>query len=206
MTIPKLGVRQIVVEGTSSALTAQGPGHYRGSALPGRPGNSVIMGRRTTYGSPFGLLDSLRPGDAIQVATGVGSWVYTVHSVSEVLPGAADVLGATTDNRLTLVTSSPPYLATGRLAVVAYLSGSPAAQQPQASPMLTTSEYGLTGEPGALAGLIVWTEILAGALFLAVRLSRRLPRRVMWLLYAPIFLALAFAVSGTLSRLLPATF
>src|ERR1700675_3351750 len=54
LTIPRLGVQNVVVEGTTSSRTTEGPGHYRGSALPGRPGNSVIIGRRTTYGKPFG--------------------------------------------------------------------------------------------------------------------------------------------------------
>jgi sortase A len=206
LSIPKLGVSNVVIEGTSSALTAQGPGHFRGSPLPGRPGNSVIFGRRTTYGRPFRNLQTLKPGDQIVFETGVGTFTYVVQSITRVRPGSVDVLNPTTDNRLTLVTSDPPYVASGRLAIVASLQGMPAPQPLQAPPLLTTSEYGLTGDPGALAQFIVWFEVFAVAIFGAVWVSRRISRRVAWLLATPVLLALLFALYGALNQLLPATF
>src|SRR5262249_48808383 len=55
--IPKIGVDQVVVEGTSVPGLRKGPGHYSESPLPGQLGNAAIAGHRTTYGAPFGDLD-----------------------------------------------------------------------------------------------------------------------------------------------------
>src|SRR6476659_10907106 len=140
LTIPKIGVSTIVVQGSSSELTQQGPGHLRGTPMPGRLGNSVILGRRTTYGAPFSRLDELRPLDTIDVATGAGEFTYLVATVAVVRPGEQDVIGPTYDSRLTLITSSPKYLATGRYVVTAVLKGDPAEQPAVATVTLAPSE------------------------------------------------------------------
>ena len=51
------------MQGTTSGLTRAGPGHLAASVLPGQPGNSVIIGRQTSYGGPFKRLASLHAGD-----------------------------------------------------------------------------------------------------------------------------------------------
>ncbi|MBV9593952.1 MAG: class E sortase, partial [Actinobacteria bacterium] len=67
-----------IVEGTDSDALDKGPGHYRGSALPGQVGNFAVAGHRVGKGEPFLNLDQLRPGDPIVVQTG-GSWfIYRV--------------------------------------------------------------------------------------------------------------------------------
>ena len=53
LEIPALGVRKVVAEGTSGEILKRAPGHLRTSPIPGQPGHSIIVGRRTTYGSPF---------------------------------------------------------------------------------------------------------------------------------------------------------
>lgn len=45
----------IVVEGVGTEELKRGPGHYRGTALPGQPGNFAVAGHRTTYGAPVTL-------------------------------------------------------------------------------------------------------------------------------------------------------
>ncbi|TFV45412.1 class E sortase [Blastococcus sp. TF02A_35] len=78
--VPRLGddYARVVVEGTSQAELAQGPGHYPGTALPGEQGNLALAGHRVGRGSPFLDLDRLRPGDALVVET-AGDWfVYRV--------------------------------------------------------------------------------------------------------------------------------
>ena len=54
LKIPAIGVDQVVVYGTSAADLMNGPGLMQGTSLPGSPGNSVIAGRRVTFGAPFG--------------------------------------------------------------------------------------------------------------------------------------------------------
>ncbi|MDX6371367.1 MAG: sortase, partial [Nocardioidaceae bacterium] len=53
LTIPRIGVSQVVVEGTASGDTLAGPGHLRKTVLPGQVGTSVVFGRAATYGAPF---------------------------------------------------------------------------------------------------------------------------------------------------------
>lgn len=78
--VPRWGsdYQRVVVEGTTEAQLAQGPGHYVGTAMPGRPGNVALAGHRVGEGSPFLDLDTLRPGDPVVLET-VDTWfVYRV--------------------------------------------------------------------------------------------------------------------------------
>jgi len=205
LIIPVLSLQTVVVQGTDSSATMAGPGHYAPSPLPGRPGNSVIMGRRTTFGSPFRNLDLLHPGDEIEVDTGIGAFKYRVTSIQPVGVGSVDPIGAAQDNQLTLVTSDPPVRASGRLAVVAALEGDPAAQPVPPSQTVSPSDMGLSGERSASLALLVWAELLIVAI-VAIRIFRRgLPPRVVWLLGTPIVFALAWGTYVSLARLLPAT-
>ena len=63
--IPRIGINQVVVEGTNTPDLRKGPGHYIGTPLPGQGGNAAIAGHRTTYGHPFYNLDSVKVGDPI---------------------------------------------------------------------------------------------------------------------------------------------
>ncbi len=76
-----LRVQQVVVEGVTPSQTQAGPGHVPGTAAPGQPGNSAIVGRRAMYGGPFGDLGSLQEDDPIVVTTTQGQAVYEVVSV-----------------------------------------------------------------------------------------------------------------------------
>ena len=78
ITIPKIGVSNVIVEGVTKADLKKGPGHYPGTPLPGQKGNSGIAGHRTTYGAPFNRIDELVPGDEIKVATPQGEFTYEV--------------------------------------------------------------------------------------------------------------------------------
>jgi sortase A len=205
LSIARLGLQQVVVQGTSSSQTARGPGHFAGSPLPGRPGNSVIAGRRTSYGKPFNGLDQLQKGDQIQVVTGVGTFTYSVTGLSVVRPNDQDVLGPTTDNRLTLITSDPAYRATGRLVATASLVGLPAPASLEAPVVIPQDQVGLTGEPWAFAPLMLWLELLAVAIVGALWFRRKISSRVAWLLAVPLSIGLLWAIFSAMSRLLPAT-
>jgi sortase A len=205
LSIPSIGVEQIVVEGTSASDLTRGPGHYPGSPLPGRAGNSVIAGRRSAFGGPFRSIGTLQPGDTVEVATGQGAFTYTVGSVGSVMPGQADVIGGSTTNELTLVTSTPAYSASGRLVVVAKLTTAPAPGPAVVAPVVPQDQTGLTGEPAAAAPLLLWLEVLAAAGVAGVWYSRRVSPRVARLLMTPIVVALLWGIFALLARLLPAT-
>jgi sortase A len=205
LSIPSIGVEQIVVEGTSASDLTRGPGHYPGSPLPGRAGNSVIAGRRSAFGGPFRSIGTLQPGDTVEVATGQGAFTYRVGSVGSVMPGQADVIGGSTTNELTLVTSTPAYSASGRLVVVAKLTTAPAPGPAVVAPVVPQDQTGLTGEPAAAAPLLLWLEVLAAAGVAGVWYSRRVSPRVARLLMTPIVVALLWGIFALLARLLPAT-
>jgi sortase A len=130
LRIPTIGLRQVVLEGVSTADLERGPGHYPGTALPGQLGNVAIAGHRVTYGGPFRNLDRLLPGDEIDIDTRDRTYVYRVQLAREVKPSDIGVTFAVpeqptappTRRLLTLTTCTPPYSAARRLIVLAELS------------------------------------------------------------------------------------
>jgi sortase A len=76
--LPSLGpdVHFTVLEGTTDKILESGPGHYKGTALPGQPGNFAIAGHRVGMGAPFNDLDLLQSCDAIVVETASDWFVY----------------------------------------------------------------------------------------------------------------------------------
>ncbi|WP_336249016.1 class E sortase [Stomatohabitans albus] len=78
IVIPKIGVDNVVVEGTDADDLRAGAGHYVGSPLPGEAGNVAIAGHRSTWASPFRHLDQLVVGDQIELHSPVATHVYTV--------------------------------------------------------------------------------------------------------------------------------
>jgi len=84
LEIGAIGLRQVVVEGTTASNTMVGPGHVPGTAAPGQPGNSVIVGRNSMYGGPFGDLSKMAVGDQIVVSTTQGQSLYEVTDAGSV--------------------------------------------------------------------------------------------------------------------------
>ena len=124
IAIPKIGLNMAFIQGTSEADLIEGPGHYRGTALPGQSGNVSIAGHRTTYGAPFYNLDELAPGDKVILTTHAGQFTYSVTGSTVVSPSNTSVLATTAEPTLTLTTCNPRFSATTRLVVTAKLSGS----------------------------------------------------------------------------------
>ena len=205
LEIPRIGVRTIVVEGTTAQQLMSGPGHFSVSSLPGGPGNVVVMGRRSTFGGPFGSIALLHKGDSITVSTGLGAFTYIVRSVQPVPSGALDVIGPTQDNQLTLVTAAAGLAPDGRTAVIARLDGDPVDLPPGPTSVTTAAETGIAGDPRGVGGLLLWGELLIAAVVVAMLLRRRVPGRVVWLLGLPIILALLWATYLALAQVLPAT-
>lgn len=125
LKIPAIGVDKFVVEGTDEEDLSEGPGHYKGTALPGQVGNVGIAGHRTTYGAPFFRLGELKTGDLIYLTDLAGhTWVYKVSQAPvAVSPSDVAVLDPTAFAQLTLTTCNPIFSATSRLVVFARLVG-----------------------------------------------------------------------------------
>ncbi len=217
ISIPKIGVSQYVVEGTSGAQLAMGPGHYIGTAMPGQAGNVAIAGHRTTHGAPFNRLDELNIGDPIQLATTSGEILtYDVAQTPfPVSPSDVSVLNNFGDNRLTLTTCNPKYSAAQRLIVVATMQ-SPSSglgkQKPNVLANVARSvPYRIvasTQEGWRWSSLPM--VLMASALLVALGLlNRRLyswyRRRTGWLILMPIWMAGTYLLFQELSYLLPSS-
>ncbi len=209
ISIPSLDVEHVVIEGSGQTQLTDGPGHYRGSALPGRVGNIVIAGRRATYGAPFQRIGELRRGDTVNLTTGVGVYRYKVAETFVVKPGERDVLGEDGTNRLTLITANSSYSARGRLVVVARLTGSEDAAPPVLQPAVVgeipISELGLDRDTTAWAPVIIFSQALLLLWWLRRRLARSWSAASTWIVVAPISLAVGLLLMESLSRLLPST-
>lgn len=116
ISIPKLKIENATVAIGGEDL-AKSLIQYPGTALPGRPGNSVIFGHSILpifynpkdYISIFSTLPTLKKGDEIEVNYDGVSYEYRVEDLFEVLPSDIQVLEQNpTDSFLTLVTCVPP--------------------------------------------------------------------------------------------------
>jgi sortase A len=207
LKISALHLDEAVVEGTSARDLESGPGLMPGSVLPGMTGNAVIAGRRVAFGHPFADLGRLRAGDTIEMTDALGTFVYVVSHGGKVTSGQTDPISPATRPVLTLITSNPPVLATGRLVVVASLKGKPvddAALLPAALPSPTQRRLG--GDPAAIAPAIVWTELLLLVVAATAFTYRRWRQpAAVYLLSTPILLALMLLSFENLIRLFPGT-
>lgn len=120
LVIPKIGLDVVVVEGTGVADLKKGPGHIKGTALPGK-GNTAISGHRVTYSRPFFRIDELTIGDSIILYTPNNKYIYRVAEKRTVRPSDVSVIQPTKDVRLTLTACHPPYSARYRIVIIAKL-------------------------------------------------------------------------------------
>ncbi len=104
LSIPRLGLSTVVVEGSGESELALGPGHIEGTALPGAGGNVGVAGHRDTFFRP---LRQIRKNDAITLAIGSRQYDYTVVSTEIVEPTDVRVLWPDGHDTLTLVTCYP---------------------------------------------------------------------------------------------------
>ncbi len=209
LTIPRLDIEAVVVEGSAATQTMQGPGHVRSTPMPGERGNAAIVGRRTTYGAPFADLDRLRPGDRIIATTPRGAFRYKVaeraFTVNEETD--RDPFEPTLGNRLTLVTTAPKFLASERLIVRGELIGDPI--PPPAlndrGGSIDDAEDGLSPNWGTIPGFLIWTQMLLLAFGVAYLLYRRWLRWPTYLLTTPVLIALLILTFDSFSKLLPSS-
>jgi sortase A len=194
LRIPKIDLDMVVVEGTSAAELATGPGHYVGTAYPWEGRGTVgIAGHRTTYLHPFWALDRLRPGDRITLTTLHGTFVYAVTGSRTVLPQDVWVLNDTQGPTLVLTTCTPRFSASHRLVVFARsVQAPPAPGEARAAPAPTSNEpradstqllagdpapVGSRGAEAFLLGLGVVGLLLGAAWRWSSRRRRRSDRR-----------------------------
>jgi sortase A len=121
IVIPRLGLRSVVVQGTSRRDLARGPGHYRITSLPGLGGTVAIAGHRTTYLRPFRHIDRLRVGDRIRVEMPYGTFTYVVYGHRIVDDRDWSIIRRRPWEKLVLSACHPLYSASHRYVVFARL-------------------------------------------------------------------------------------
>ena len=104
LSVPRLGVDQIVLAGAAGRTLAFGPGLSTAAAMPGDEGNTVISGHRDTH---FGFLRELRVGDRVWIATPQGRYAYAIQALDVVDARTTRLAGAGEGASLSLVTCYP---------------------------------------------------------------------------------------------------
>jgi sortase A len=206
MRVPRLGLEQVISEGTASGDTLLGPGHRRDTVLPGQVGTSVVYGRATTYGAPFASVPDLRVGDRIDIVAGQGAVAFSVIGIrreGDPLPQPS----ASGAARLTLVTAE----GSGRFGGLAPESvvyvdaeadeGFPAPPgRPGAVP---ASEKAMAGDPGAAPIVTLYLSLLLAATAGVVLASQRWSLARVWVVGVPVVIATAWLTTDGVMRLLP---
>jgi sortase A len=104
LTIPALGLDEIVIEGVSDEELNAGPGHLPGSVLPGERGNAVISAHRDRH---FSTLGALQVGDEITTETAGARRMKWIVIARRVVRSNDAALFSTPDATLTLTTCWP---------------------------------------------------------------------------------------------------
>ena len=202
ITIPSIGVNQIVLEGTTGSVLANGPGHLRSTVFPGGTGDSIILGRDGAYGGPFGKIHDLRKGATITVVTQVGTSVYRVTDIHQAGTKVRPVSPG--NSRLTLETASgTTYAPTGVVEVDADNVGAPLPAQRPVVKTVPAEEQPLGLDTGTLWALGLWVLILAAVVAGGVVTWRRRGRAQAWIIFTAPVLLIWMYVADQFARLLP---
>ncbi len=124
ITIPRIGLSHAIFNGVWLTVVDNGPGHWPGSAMPGRIGNSVFAGHRVTHTRPFYDVDLLVAGDKIVFDMSYGVFTYAVTKIITVKPDDLWITDPTRGPTLTLFACHPKHSAAERIVVKGKLVGS----------------------------------------------------------------------------------
>jgi sortase A len=120
--IPAIDVYVAMYEGIRLTTLDYGPGHWPGTAMPGKIGNTVVAGHRTSKHRVFRNIDQLVPGDEIIFDGLDGRHVYHVTRTEIVGPDAVWIVDQTPEITATLFACHPPGSTRERIVVFAELA------------------------------------------------------------------------------------
>lgn len=121
--ISAIGVDAPVVQGDGWEQLKKGVGQHIGTPNPGEKGNLVLSAHNDVFGEIFRDLDRLKPGDEVVVSTSQQAYVYVVKQTLIVEPTQVEVMAATQDPIVTLISCYPYMVNNQRIVVVAELQG-----------------------------------------------------------------------------------
>lgn len=208
LTIREIGLKEVVLEGTTSHVLRSGVGHRRDTVLPGQIGTSVLMGRRMAFGGPFSEIGTMAEDSEIKVVTGQGEAIFKVVGVrraGDPQPQPLPAGGA----RLTMITTDGSRFAPKDvLRVDADLVGKAFDPAPPAFTAVTLpeNERVLEGQPGALGAVTGWGFLLTCAALGVTVLRLRWGRWQAWLVAVPVLAFLGLETGAAVACLLPNLF
>jgi sortase A len=206
LTIPAIHLQQVVVEGTASGDLMAGPGLLRDTPLPGQAGWSWILGRGSTYGAPFHKITRLQPGATITVLTGQGKVDYTVLDVRRAGDPVPQQATGTTGGLLTMATAdSHGFLSGLRASSAVYVDAATTKALPDGpvAGAVPASELVMARDSSSLPTMTLILALLAGMVFAISVARRRFRTSLVWLVSTPAVIALAWAATDQVTRLLP---
>jgi sortase A len=119
LTIPRLDLDVVLVNGTSSGDLRRGPGRHLDTFMPGERQLVYVAGHRTTYGAPFSNIDRLQEGDLISVDVPYAAIRYEVTRHRIVDDNDLSVLESHGREELVLQACHPRFFASQRYLVYA---------------------------------------------------------------------------------------
>jgi sortase A len=114
LTVPRLGLDIVVVEGTRDDTLRRGPGRYSDLYVPGEGQLVYVAGHRTTYSAPFSRIDDLRPGDEVVLDLPYARFEYEITEHRIVRDTELSVLESQGREVLALQACHPRFFATHR--------------------------------------------------------------------------------------------
>jgi LPXTG-site transpeptidase (sortase) family protein len=167
LSIPEIGINQIVTEGTTPAVLANGPAFVPPLTSSPQPPPVVIIGHRTAYGGAFRHLGDLRAGTQVTIRTTQGVVAnYVVERKLNIGPHSR-VTSPDGQQRLYLVSADPAYTDHGRLVVVARRTDAGSSlRAPTPPPVPIPSLSGSV--PGAVEGILAIAALFVASTALAL--------------------------------------
>ncbi len=104
LLIPSIDLSHVILDNSKNEALAFGPGHIKGTALPGEPGNIGIAGHRDSF---FKRLEDVDEGEFIGIEHDEGLQIFQVSQIEIIEPSDTHWFDATNFNCLTLVTCYP---------------------------------------------------------------------------------------------------
>ena len=121
IVIGKLKLSAPVFMGVTEAIFDRGVGQWPGTPSPGKNGNLVLGGHRTSGNAPFVNIQLLKSGDIISITANKKTFKYKVTGHSIVKPSAVWITKQTSTPTLTLFSCHPIGKVTHRYVVRAVL-------------------------------------------------------------------------------------
>ncbi len=119
--IPAIPIDAPVVQGDGWEQLKKGVAQHIGSSNPGQDGNIVLSAHNDVYGELFRYLDKLKPGDQVILYTQQRQYTYIVDQTVLVEPTAVEVMAATGNPTVTLISCYPYLVDKQRIVVYARL-------------------------------------------------------------------------------------